>query len=267
MIHVVVFKGGLGNQLFEYSFYQKYLRDGKNVKFFFYGNNTHNGFELPKWFDVELKEAPRYLQWLYNRLMPLVRRHIRIPFLLDYEDCFDGKLRTLFLDGYWQDKKFLEEGLIKFTELNISKKNTDVIKLMEENNSVAIHVRRGDYLLPQFSKIYGNVCTAEYYAKAIEIVNNKIDSPKYFVFSDDIEWVKDILSLSNTIYVDWNKGENSIFDMYLMSKAKVNIIANSSFSYWGAYLNNIKQIVIYPQRWYNSGYSAPDIFPTNWLGI
>lgn len=266
-MHIVVFKGGLGNQLFEYSFYHKYLTEGEKVKFFFYGNNTHNGFELSKWFDVELYEAPNYLQKLYTRLMPLVRRHIRIPYILDYEDYFDGRLRTLFVDGYWQDKKYFENGMIKFKQFNLSQKNADVEKLMEETNSVAIHVRRGDYLLPPYNKIYGNVCTESYYSKALEIINGKLNNPQYIVFSDDIEWVKNNLSLNDAIYVDWNKGENSIFDMYLMSKAKYSIIANSSFSYWSAYLNKEKQMVIYPKKWYNSGYNAPDIFPNNWLSI
>ena len=187
--------------------------------------------------------------------------------LLDYEDSFDGKLRTLFIEGYWQDKKYLDDGLIKFSKLDISQKNADVIGLMEKSDSVAIHVRRGDYLLPPYNNIYGNVCTGEYYSKAIDIVNGAISNPQYFVFSDDIEWVKKKLSLSDAIYVDWNKGADSIFDMYLMSNAKVNIIANSSFSFWGASLNNKKQMVIYPKKWYNSGYNTPDIFPTNWLGI
>ena len=94
-----------------------------------------------------------------------------------------------------------------------------------------------------------------------------MESPKFYVFSDDIAWVKNNLKLKNEVFVDWNIGKDSIYDMYLMSQAKANVIANSTFSYWGAYLNEKTRIVVYPKKWFASKFIAPNIFPDDWFGI
>ena len=97
----------------------------------------------------------------------------------------------------------------------------------------------------------GFICSIDYYRKAIKIINSKIDDPVYFVFSDDIDWCKQNLKIKHRVYfIDWNKGRDSYKDMVLMSKCKHNIIANSSFSWWGAWLNNNPQkLVIAPNEW------------------
>ena len=101
--------------------------------------------------------------------------------------------------------------------------------------------------------------------KAIEIVNSKISNPHFFVFSNDIQWCIDNLPLKEATFVSNNIGANSWLDMYLMSICKMNILANSSFSYWGAMLNKNRNIVIYPGKWYND--KTPDIFPNNWIAL
>lgn len=271
-MHIVVFRGGLGNQLFEYSLYHKYQCQGKKMRYLFhYWWNPHNGFELVKWFDVNPVLAPSFFIKLYAFLRPLFRRlverQIRIPLLYDDEEHFDGKIKALYQLGYWQDKQFLEKGVIKFKELALSDANLALAKQMKETASVAIHIRRGDYLTTRNKKIGGSVCPIDYYHKAIALVREKIKSPQFFIFSDDIEWAKTNLILENSSYIDWNKGQDSVYDMYLMSLAKVNIIANSTFSFWSAYLNDHSEMVIYPLKWFNSAYKSPDIFPSDWLGI
>ena len=89
-----------------------------------------------------------------------------------------------------------------------------------------------------------------------------------FVFSDDIPWCKSNLNIHDAVFVDWNTGEDSYIDMYLMKHTKANIIANSTFSYWGAYFNANHPLVIYPKKWkYSESEEALDIFPDNWIGM
>ena len=115
--------------------------------------------------------------------------------------------------------------------------------------SVGIHVRRGDYLnIP----LYSGICDLPYYTRAIEYIKSKSKNPKFYIFSNDMEWCKINLPVENAVFVEANTGINSIFDMILLSSCKYNIIANSSFSWWGAWLNKNKKAVIAPTKWYNN---------------
>jgi hypothetical protein len=135
-------------------------------------------------------------------------------------------------------------------------------------NSVSIHIRCGDYLSPKYISIYGGICTIEYYKRAISYILQTVDNPVFFIFSDDIEWTKDNITINNAIFVSNNKGINSFLDMYLMSICKHNIIANSSFSWWGAYLNkNKNKKVIMPNRWFNSKLPDPNVFDSKWIKL
>ena len=119
----------------------------------------------------------------------------------------------------------------------------------------------------QMEYFLDNICTTEYYNKAVHIIKKEISNPTFYIFSDDIEWVKNNLPLENACYIDWNTGNQSIYDMYLMTNAKAHIIANSTFSYWGAMLSKSSLITIYPKKWFNSKFAVPNIFPQNWIGL
>ena len=108
-------------------------------------------------------------------------------------------------------------------------------------------------------------CTPQYYESAISVMKEKFQKPVFFVFSDDIPWVKVNLNIPNAYYIDWNKKENSYLDMYLMSLCTASIIANSTFSFWGAMLGNKKELVIKPKKWI--GDEIPEIFPPSWLSL
>lgn len=266
MMKIFVFKGGLGNQLFQYVFlkYQE-QHSGFRAKWLFYGK-SHNGMEIQKYFDISL---PKKANPLFDRIHHycyrlLLKTGLRILITDDESKSFNWRL---FISGYWQDKQYYKEGVLQFKELALSEKNADILDKIRNSNSVAIHVRRGDYLLPQYAPLYSGICNLDYYRKAIELSRDKIPDAVCFFFSDDIEWVKDNIGVPNANYVDWNRGEDSVFDMYLMSFAQANIIANSSFSYWAARLNKRNHLVIYPSKWYNEPYKAPNIFPTGWIGI
>jgi hypothetical protein len=108
---------------------------------------------------------------------------------------------------------------------------------------------------------FGGICTSEYYQKAIKLISESINNPVFFIFSDDINRVKEKLPLNNAIYTDWNLGNDSWQDMFLMSRCYHNIIANSSFSWWAAWLNiNRNKIVIAPERWFQD-METPNIHP------
>lgn len=119
----------------------------------------------------------------------------------------------------------------------MSEKNQSLLKDIQNSNSVGVHIRRGDYMTKQNLVIFGNICTQKYYHDAIRIITEKVNDAVFYVFSDDISWVQTHLDIPNAVYVNWNTGESSIYDMYLMSSCKYNIIANSTFSYWAARLN------------------------------
>ena len=115
--------------------------------------------------------------------------------------------------------------------------------------------------------MYGNICTLDYYYKSIEYIINNVNNPTFFIFSDDITWVKEKINLPNAVYVNHNIGKDSWQDMFLMSCCKHNIIANSSFSWWGAYLNNNPtKIVVSPSIFINST-SKQDIVSESFIKI
>ena len=261
---IVVFKGGLGNQLFQYAFY-KYL-SRKDETFYFYNdawyNVSHNGFELDKYFKTDdLKKCSRFWIILFKTILSKLY-HWKIYVVGSVEYQYPNHL---FQAGYFLDKKYYDENTIDFKHLLLSEKNQSLLKDIQNSNSVGVHIRRGDYMTKQNLVIFGNICTQKYYHDAIRIITEKVNDAVFYVFSDDISWVQTHLDIPNAVYVNWNTGESSIYDMYLMSSCKYNIIANSTFSYWAARLNKKTNMVIYPSKWYNT--FTPDIFPESWCGI
>ncbi|MBO5613046.1 MAG: alpha-1,2-fucosyltransferase [Prevotella sp.] len=256
---IVVFKGGIGNQLFQYCLIDYLSRKGYRV---YFRDETlgHNGLEIHKYFDVKLKRLPRIWDYIYRKIKEKYPSIFNCLSTLD--DVYDeSKIR---FDGYWQDKDYMSPELdITFKKLPLNERNKEILDKIQSTNSVSIHVRRGDYL--KYLEIYGGICTAEYYTKALAIIKERIATPTFYVFSDDIEWCRENMNITNAEYIDWNKGNDSIYDMYLMSKCKANIIANSTFSFWGAIIAD-NDIVIYPKKWF-ANKKSPDLFKKTWLGI
>lgn len=263
---IVLLTGGIGTQLFQYVL-MCYLRSkGYSV---YYKDETHayntayNGLELDKYFKINIKPIPL---WLY-----LFLKFYWHYFPKQYEG---GKSRDdnfsehrLFFMGKWMSKKYWSPAAhVQFKKLPLNEVNAAVLKQIQSTESVGVHVRRGDYLREDFVKRFGGVCTLDYYRQAISFMQQKMQHPIFFVFSDDIPWCKEHLQLSEAVFVDWNKGHDNIYDMYLMSHCKANIIANSKFSYWGAFIST-NSLVVYPKKWYADGQPAPDIFPQSWTGM
>ncbi len=175
--------------------------------------------------------------------------------------------------GQWQSEKYfknaVDEVLKQFEFLPFDEeKNIKLCNRMKTEESVAIHIRKGkDYSIPFFSQ----TCPVEYYKKAIDYIKQNIKNPVFYVFTDNPKWVSDNLSDIDYTLVDWNptSGLRNFRDMQLMSCAKHNIIANSSYSWWGAYLNqNPKKIVVAPNQWFSPEqieYKNNNIVPEKWI--
>jgi hypothetical protein len=267
---IVNFSAGLGNQIFQFAFYRSLqIRYPKSKVFGYYNRHRltkHNGFELCNAFSV----SPPPSTFLSNFVTDVIRLFRKVGMLkwaIAHDD--KGKSDTLLYDGWWQDKNLFDfEGFsIDFNIRELSSENRQLLSMISSGSSVFVHVRRGDYVSPQFSPIYGGICGEDYYTEALNVMSEKFTHPAYFVFSDDIEWVKMNLKISNAIFIDWNRGRNSYLDMYLMSNCAGGIIANSTFSYWAAKLGVRSKQVIYPITWVNRPHAAPNIFPNEWIGI
>ena len=163
-----------------------------------------------------------------------------------------------YYDGYWQNCEFFNHFKnIIMRELTfkpeLTEKNKEILGMILEDGTVGIHVRRGDYLN---NWRYKGLCGMDYYTKAINFIQEKVAHPKYFLFSDDIEYLEQniVPLLNNAEYtvVNWNRGADSYMDMQLMSCCQNLIIANSSFSWWAAYLNQRNPIVVAPEKWSNN---------------
>jgi hypothetical protein len=177
-----------------------------------------------------------------------------------------------YLDGYWGSEKyfinienFIREDL-KITDplggINL-KYSKDIVSC----DSISIHIRRGDYINnPKTQEFHGN-CSLEYYYNAMSIMASKIQKPHFFIFSDDCEWVKKNFTLDYPMSImDFNGEEKDYEDLRLMTQCKHHIIANSTFSWWGAWLcSNRNKIVIAPRNWLKKSEIKTDIYPNSWI--
>jgi hypothetical protein len=180
-----------------------------------------------------------------------------------------------YLEGYWQSEKYFKriEEIIhqEFSFKNFPDPvNRDLGDRISSVNSVSIHVRRGDYVTNPVTNQTHGVCDIDYYQKAIVEIFKNVVKPHFFVFSDDQIWAKShIITNAPTEYVTHNKSSKNYEDMHLMSLCHHHIIANSSFSWWGAWLSNYNEkMVIAPEKWLNDcRYNTDDICPKSWLMI
>lgn len=183
-------------------------------------------------------------------------------------------LNDAFYEGYWQNEKYWEDIKdIIVEDFEFKKIENRKLKQIEDicknENSVSVHIRRGDYLKPEFFKLYGNICTEDYYKRAINYMKENNPDAKFILFSNNIDWLrKEYSNYSFIIASDYiDEKFPNWYEMYLMSICKHNIIANSTFSWWGAYLNkNHNKIVVGPKTWLN-GLKSNDILPKGWVKI
>lgn len=280
-LHLVERMGGLGNQMFQYAFLLGMKSSCPESDFRLFApvtlpdepnstNDLEQVFDIPvdHLVDDELAQQVRNTSASCTRL---VREQADSVW---QEVNADWPLLSIY-QGYWQTDLYFKDiasiirNIFRFDTERLNQKSRDMVDRICSCMSVSIHIRRGDYLSERNLDIYGNICTPDYYRESIRLLRKRLpkESFHYFVFSDDPEWVKENMPLENAVIVDWNRRSDSWQDMYLMSVCHHHIIANSSFSWWGTWLNPREdKIVIAPYRWYNDRV-APDILPEGWIGL
>lgn len=282
--------GGLGNQMFQYAL-------GRSLSLL---HNTKFKIDLSFLKDKSLNHTLRkYELDVFPVRVPFAtatdlkkfsvasnaRLSSILPFLSSYctinEPCFEfseGILKSpknSLLIGFWQTEKYFLP--IQDTIRNdfrfrkpMEVQNADIASEMSRQNAVSMHIRRGDYANNEETKKVHGTCPPEYYAAALKYIQDKVKDVHLYIFSDDMAWVKDNLVFNApATYVEHNSGESSYADMQLMSLCRHNIIANSSFSWWGAWLNNNPgKLVVAPAKWFNdSPANVKDLIPEGWKKI
>lgn len=271
---ILKFTSGLGNQIFEYAVYVYFKNKYPNEHIYIYCDydiyTVHNGLlEVAEFFDTNLPKTPSWVEYLW-KFFNLYCRYTGYKLWDEHTPALIKNERQVFMIAYHPDNRYIptDRNWLRFKTPILSEHNSKVLDMIKTTDSVFVHVRRGDYTLPHNVKRFGGICTKEYYAKAIEMMIGRHPDARFFIFSDDIPWTQ--LNLADlpaeTTFIDWNKGRDSYLDMYLMSHCKAGIIANSTFSYWGARLGE-KKDVIYPKKWINSSFGAFDIFMEDWTAL
>lgn len=298
----VQLNGGLGNQMFQYAcgralatkhrtgllldctvLQDKTPRSNFTIRDYELNVLAINAKQASK------KELKKYWPPFYYRVYRYLRNLCGLPvlinsaYIVEQQTFFNNLVienasEDCFLIGYWQSEQYFkpieklirQEFLFKYPLDQVNKKIADKISSV---NSVSLHVRRGDYVnTPQFSNSNNGLCSLEYYQNGIALISQKVVNPVFFVFSDDIEWVKaNIVMPEHLEIISGNAGKQSFIDMQLMSLCRHNIIANSSFSWWGAWLNcNSDKIVVAPKQWFadeTKNELSKDTIPEEWIRI
>ena len=291
---IIKLQGGLGNQMFQYAFAAILAKKNKTKVFIedsIYNNVKKKEGYTPRIFELSIFDnqytfANKSDISLFDNLSIINRIKKKIKFnypkkFIERKFEYCSKAESLnspvYLTGYFQSFKYFYgfedyvRNLFVFPLDILSQENLDLISILKNENTIAIHIRRGDYVTDPHTNQFHGACSLEYYTKGIIEITTKIKNPTLVFFSDDSEWVKqNFNSLAfNKIFITHNKGENSWIDMYLMSICSHNIIANSSFSWWAAWLNNNPlKIVLAPKKWFQAKeIDFNSIIPEEWITI
>lgn len=280
---------GLGNQMSQYAFYlAKRKKCPNSVCWIFFpdewGGLQHNGYELDRLFKIErdpIKE--KFLQRIYlyaqiedwrgqffRKFVHVIRENSE----KDYDPQMlerGARVGWNFYYGGWHTEKYFKDirnELLECYHFDERKLNTNSRKwntlICNDEYSCSLHVRRGDFLS---NAAFVGISTEDYYLRAINLIKGELEHVNFYVFSNDIEWSKRLFGSSNFSYIDCNTKQDSWQDMFLMTKCRHHINANSTFSWWGAWLSTYpKSITIVPSRFVNNK-TCKDIYPENWIRI
>lgn len=280
-------KGGLGNQMFQYALGRRLaLKNNDVLKLDTSAFNEVQAGETPRSYELsafaikgevatveEIKKS-RYPLGIFSKLMEITEQKILRRHHTRFEPHILSKTGTIYLNGYWQSPRYFEEirdTLLKdFTLAKPLSKEAEAFGAkIRSKNAASLHVRRGDYIAnTKVRDLYGP-CTIPYFERSIREMEMGAGDVSWFVFSDDIKWAKDSLPLpASAVYIA-GKALTAAEELHLMSLCKHNVIANSTFSFWGAWLNiNPNKVVIAPRPWFDY---APtfndDIIPDTWTQI
>jgi hypothetical protein len=280
--------GGLGNQMFQYAAARSLSLQKKTRLYLDHsfldrestGHYTYRRYELNA-FSIKANRAKSFQLFPFPFVKKYPSLRSFLPFIyfkephIEYTPMLFKEGRSIYLDGYWQCEKYFspyekqirEDFQFKSSLTGENKKISDQII---NTNAVAVHIRRGDYITNNSINATHGTCSLAYYQQAIGVLQSKFQNLHFFFFSDDIEWAKqNFNSLKNSYFISNNKNENSFYDLQLMSLCNHFIIANSSFSWWGAWLGKHKdKVVIAPAKWFNTDeHNTKDLLPESWIKL
>lgn len=284
--------GGLGNQMFQYAFAYATTQDRKNrLQLDISGFDSYGlrQYELHKFCtDVAVASASEIerlkfkKEGYFSKFRRLVFKENK-PFANSYykEKCFqfdNGALNAsedAYFDGYWQSEKYFsgcrEELLTQFRlKTPVHSKSKTYQQKIQSTQAVSLHIRRGDYVTNTKTNEFHGLCSLDYYRKAVSFIQEREAQPHFFIFSDDLDWAKENLGFINDVaFVKLETDALDHEEMWLMSQCQHNIIANSSFSWWGAWLNeNPNKIVLAPKRWFkDTSINTKDLIPESWVRL
>lgn len=281
---------GLANRMFQYSYYLFLKQKGYDVQVDFY-QSAKLAHEKVAWNDIfpeakivqasslevfRLGGGTDFFSKIRRKYLPFLSGVVSMPTAFDAELPVNSR-KSQYIIGVFQNAKMVEdvEEEVKrcFTfQPFVDERNQKLEREMEACESVAIHVRKGkDYMQRVW---YRNTCSVDYYKKAVEVIMNKVSNPKFYVFTDNPEWVKENFKDMEYTLVEGNppSGWGSHFDMQLMSVCKHNIISNSTYSWWSAFLNTHSgKIVIGPKVWFSPGsceeFTSERTLCKDWLAV
>jgi len=294
---IVKLKGGLGNQMFQYALAYRLANNKENIFFDLSllrppkkgEDYIYREYSLDI-FGIKPTKAPNKLLSKFNRTTLFKSRKLRTLYnkLLGYSYIEEKNLfydhdvtkkarRITYLNGYWQSEKYfldIKDKIKDLYKINIDwqEYNLHISKKLKQTNSVAIFVRRQEYAYHAKTRETLKALPIEYYKKAVEIIYRFIPKPTFFIFSDDLKWCKENFSwLTEKTFVE-HVDTGIKYEKYLMllKTSKHHIIANSTYSWWGAWLSNYeKKIVIAPQKWFTEKINeqSRDIIPKTWIKI
>ncbi len=246
----------------------------------------HQGFELRRVFSGPFELASgadvrRVLGWqspaivrrilARRQLASLFRKRLVVEPHFHYWPGIMSLPKDCYLSGYWQSERYFSDAAAQVRDdfafrLPLDDRNAELARQINDANSVSLHVRRGDYATDPRTAATHGLCSLDFYRAAIGYVAERVQQPHFFVFSDDITWAQGNLKMDfPCVYVQHNRGAESYNDMRLMSLCRNHIIANSSFSWWGGWLNpRAEKIVVAPRKWFANGGNVQDLFPAGW---
>ena len=259
---------GLANRMFQYSYFLFLKKKGFNVAVDFYrkGKLAH---EKVNWEEIfvkaDLPQASHSKVFLYGgdssflsrfrrRFLPFLTKVVQMPTAFD---AFIPSKKDRYVIGVFQNAQMVEtvqeevQNAFVFTPFE-DERNLKMMQVIQNSESVGIHVRKGkDY---QQRIWYQGTCPLSYYEQAVQLMKQKLENPRFFVFTDNPKWVKENFKNFDYVLVEGNPGAGPgcHYDMQLMSYCSHNIISNSTYSWWSAFLNkNKNKIVIGPKQWFN----------------
>jgi len=282
--------GGLGNQMFQYAFGRHLaLKNNQELKLdlSFFEYDGFRRYSLNHFSITENIAGPEDIELLKHKQNS--RRHqlaIKLfnskPYFiheqgLNFNPQYFTTQSNVYIDGYWQSGQYFSGSSTRIREdfqfkTPASEANKTMLSAIGADNSVSLHIRRGDFSSDRALNNIHGTCPIAYYQKASALITGKIKDPVFYIFSDDLAWAEQHLKLDYKMrLVDINDDETAYEDLRLMANCKHHIIANSTFSWWGAWLNaNTDKIVIAPAQWFIDpvlNEQAQSIIPKSWIKI